>query len=240
MRPSEIPGPVVHLWVSQTLAQSALPEQSHFSDEELARANALKNLAQQSQLLYRRAFVRNHVAPVFGLSPESCSVIHRPTGQPVLSCRHSGREIYLSITTANNYFAIAASDDAAVGIDLESTIQFDLDLARRILSPTEQARLAACPMADASIFLSSSWTQKEAYLKTIGTGLVTEPGSITLPTFNLAQSGHWQAIPCAPQYQTASWALQNHLLSLCVCTTTSPHLQCHTNILSSDRCLANV
>jgi 4'-phosphopantetheinyl transferase len=68
-----------------------------------------------------------------------------------------------------------------VGIDVEAVREVTPALARRCLSAAELGWLSAA--ADASLraerFLQL-WTAKEAYLKAIGTGLGTDPRSVTI------------------------------------------------------------
>lgn len=65
---------------------------------------------------------------------------------------------------------LVAVHDAPVGVDIESYRAFDESLVARTMNTEEQASIAAA--SDPRKAFISLWTQKEAYLKFIGTGIV--------------------------------------------------------------------
>lgn len=67
---------------------------------------------------------------------------------------------------------LVAVHDAPVGVDIESYRNFDESLVRRTMNADEQAAIAAA--SDPRKAFISLWTQKEAYLKFLGTGIIDD------------------------------------------------------------------
>jgi 4'-phosphopantetheinyl transferase len=99
-----------------------------------------------------------------------------PAGRPVADL-----PVDLSLSHGGGWIAAAVHRGGRIGVDVEGIRDVTPALARRCLSPAEVDWLERA--ADASVrrerFLQL-WTAKEAYLKAIGTGLGTDPRSVTV------------------------------------------------------------
>ncbi len=78
---------------------------------------------------------------------------------------------HFNLSHAGRY-AVLATDERPIGVDIEQLHAFSLEIATRYFAPEEQAQLQACPTATAQQQLFFQlWTCKEAYLKATGAGL---------------------------------------------------------------------
>jgi len=92
-------------------------------------------------------------------------VLPQETGKPMLFIGDEQARLSFSITHSNGYAAAAASrDEKFLGIDLEK-------IAPRINSWKESFFHASELTGEGDAFLTALWTQKEAVVKLLGTGL---------------------------------------------------------------------
>jgi 4'-phosphopantetheinyl transferase len=216
--------PRVHVWIVKPPDTASDVNKESFSTEEQRRAARLHDPSQQQDLLRRRHFIHEVVAPIFGLKARECSVTHKPTGQPFLLCTKSHLLINLSISTTDDCFAVAASSDCPVGIDLEPILMRDSTLIERILSPREQTDVKSRTAADAVIAVTAYWTRKEAYLKLHGLGLTIEPRDVETPALVTHWQNRWQPFVFDPNYSVVSWNLKQNIVSLSVPGIQSPEV----------------
>jgi phosphopantetheinyl transferase len=114
---------------------------------------------------------------LMGLAAEHGVTVRRgPAGRPV-----ADPPVDVSLSHGGGWIAAAAYRGGRVGVDVEGVRDVTPALARRCLATPELDWLERT--ADASRrrerFLQL-WTAKEAYLKAIGTGLGTDPRSVTI------------------------------------------------------------
>ena len=86
---------------------------------------------------------------------------------------------YFSISHSKQGIAVAVSD-TPVGIDIEGMRKLDDGLVRKTMNPDEQSRIAAS--ANPSQEFIRLWTRKEAYVKMLGTGIISDMHAILCDT----------------------------------------------------------
>jgi len=87
----------------------------------------------------------------------------------------------VSLSHGGGWIAVAAHRHGRVGVDVEAVREVGPALARRCLSPAELNWLdRAADAPDRRERFLRLWTAKEAYLKAIGTGLGTDPHTVTI------------------------------------------------------------
>lgn len=118
------------------------------------------------------------VAEACGVDPGAVRVRRRcprcgsaAHGVPVADRADGGPAPRLSLTRSPGLVAVALSDDAPVGIDVERVRAGTDDLARVVLAPGE-------PPAAGPHRLLLTWARTEAVLKAAGTGLAVDPRAL--------------------------------------------------------------
>jgi 4'-phosphopantetheinyl transferase len=107
-----------------------------------------------------------------------CSGCGEPHGKPMLGGDASG--VFFNIAHSSELALVAVSTEE-VGIDVEDQLSAaDLEADECWLSQTESERLTWVSLAERQAELLRTWVRKEAYLKGDGTGLNTDPQTITL------------------------------------------------------------
>lgn len=155
-----------------------LQPQSVLSDEELERGSRFK-FQRDRQLFYaRRILLRRLLELRTGIPAAQLEYATSPQGK--LSLVEDAQAFNLSASQAGAAFAFCRS--GPVGIDLEQVRPLD-DLAgmlARVCSPAEQDAISNLPAALHLDAFFHIWTQKEATLKTLGSGFLLEPASVTV------------------------------------------------------------
>lgn len=128
------------------------------------------------ELRHQRRFFRARQRQILslytGLEPRAHRFVEGPQGKPALA---DPAPLAYNLTHSGDCGLLAITGASAVGIDLESTTRahpFD-DLARRFFAPAEVAALQALGKAERRAAFFTTWVRKEAWVKALGTGLVT-------------------------------------------------------------------
>ena len=78
---------------------------------------------------------------------------------------------YFSISHSKRGIAVAISDEP-IGIDIEAIRPINEGLVQKTMNPQEQAQIAAA--ANPAQEFIRLWTRKEAYVKMLGTGIISD------------------------------------------------------------------
>ena len=101
-------------------------------------------------------------------------------------------------------YALIASHDAPVGVDIERIEPRDPAFAETICTPTERA--AGWPHEHADRYLSALWSSKEALAKALGDALAYDPRRLESPgAWPYGRSGPWRAAPLATAPGHVAW-----------------------------------
>ena len=125
-------------------------------------------------------------------------------GRTDRSCR-----ISFNLAHSGRYGLLAVGSNREVGVDIEIERALDdlVGMARQIMSAVEWQSFQSIPSVLAQGVFFSLWTRKEALLKAIGTGFLTDPRNLDLGLANGAtapiafQGTVWSVEPltiCAP------------------------------------------
>ena len=151
----------------------------HLQDFDLNEAFALMSRQRREYLLrYRNERAQRAGAAAYVLLCEGLRELYGVEEAPSFAFGEHGKpsiigreDIFFSLSHCREAACCAISSEP-VGIDVESLRSFSPSLLRRTMNPEEaESILAASHPQLAFVHL---WTQKEAYLKLIGTGLVDE------------------------------------------------------------------
>ena len=129
------------------------------------------------------------VAEASGLPPgqvvieQRCSHCGGPHGRPVVAgpADGVGRQLYVSLSRAGEFVAVAVTKAGPVGIDLESIAAVARAGVDEVaFSPAELLALGSLDAGAAASARTRLWTGKEAVLKAVGTGLRTDLRDVSL------------------------------------------------------------
>ncbi|MFD3875200.1 4'-phosphopantetheinyl transferase family protein [Streptomyces sp. NPDC058623] len=181
------PAPVDIWWWLTT--ESAHPEDaSLLTATELAAAARLPR-DRRGDAIGGRAAVRRILGRLLEVPPGQIEFGRRPCpgctedghGPPYV--RHPGTDLWISISHTRGCGLLAVADHP-VGVDVEHQRRTrSADVAPKAMTPAENAYLRAIPEPEArnGAFLRC-WTRKEATLKAVGIGIITDLSSLeTLP-----------------------------------------------------------
>lgn len=159
---------------------------------ELARADRGTPVVRRRRMVLRAA-LRSVLGQALGLAPVDVPLCTSPTGRPVVDSPSSGWDVTCSRSADVGLVAVARG--LRIGIDVERVRPWT-DAVRREgwLTPTESAGLDQLPMAERPDAATRCWTQKEAVLKAVGTGLSVSPLLVSVSA-DRARAGRWYLSP---------------------------------------------
>jgi 4'-phosphopantetheinyl transferase len=134
------------------------------------RAARFRFAPDRSRFVLGRALLRKSLGHFLGLPPESIELGYTDRGRPIYP---PDPRIQFSISHTQDLVAVALTENANIGIDLEAVSpHLDLiELAERIFSPDDLAVFNAHPAGEKLAAFYRAWTRKEAYLKARGEGI---------------------------------------------------------------------
>lgn len=154
---------------------------SLLDEVEQTRFEGYRRDADKQRFLTGRALIRGVAAAELGIPASdvtidsSCFDCGKPHGKPKIS----GLEV--SISHSGDWVALALTDSAPVGVDVEEVRDAEVDgLAGIAFSPAELAVFQAVPEADKRGAFFTYWSRKEAVVKATGKGMSVAMSKLTL------------------------------------------------------------
>ena len=190
---------MVHVWTIHVPAFDAAGSEGILSPAEKARAARYHFAEDRQRYIAGRASLRRILGQRTS-TPAGELVIEEAEGtKPRLALPAGAPCIFFNVSHSGDYAAIAISDTAALGIDIEE-IRADCpidQLARRYYAPREFEWLRNLPEDKRLQGFYRLWTIKEAVLKCAGLGLSVPTQSIRValaddqaPTVTCSDAGH--------------------------------------------------
>jgi len=124
-----------------------------------------------------RALLRTVLAEKTGVAPSQLQFVRDANDKPQLAhdmrSENSGARWHFNLSHCREWAALAVSDTAAVGVDIELCNRTNnlLGIARRYFQPDESALLEALPEAQRADRFCELWSLKEACVKWCGLGI---------------------------------------------------------------------
>ena len=176
----DVPGPALE-------AAAAL-----LTPDELARADRGTATVRRRTIVLRAA-LRCVLGRVLDCAPGEVPLVTTAYGRPCLDELRWD----LNCTGSDDLGLIVVARGARVGIDLEPVAPWtDETAAEGWLSAAEVAALWALPPEERAVAATRCWTQKEAVLKAVGSGLSLPPADVpTFPGRARIRSGPWALAP---------------------------------------------
>lgn len=150
---------------------------------ERGRYAGYRREADKLRFLTGRALIRGVVATELGVAPaevtldSSCFECGKPHGKPKVV----GSTLEVSISHSGDWVALAMTEGAPVGIDVEEVRDAEVDgLAGICFSPGELTTFKSVPEGDRQGAFFTYWARKEAVLKATGKGMWVVMNKLTL------------------------------------------------------------
>jgi 4'-phosphopantetheinyl transferase len=180
----------IHVW-HLALAGDVFDDDANVLTElDIARGKKFVFERDRNRFLRARYCVRNLLGAYLQMSPQDVPIAVGEHGKPFVpphyrmafNLSHSGDAGVFAIGRVAGNAGVEGGVNSAIGIDIE-VIRRPSDirsLATSVFSVVELTEFAALADDALSLPFFTCWTRKEAYLKAIGTGLMSEPRSITV------------------------------------------------------------
>lgn len=166
-------------WAHPTAATPALVDL--LDDVERTRYSGYRREVDQLRFLTGRSLLRGVAAARLGVAAKdividsSCYDCGKPHGKPKIA----GLE--MSVSHSGDWVALAVTDGAPVGVDVEEIRSAEVDdLAGISFSPAELAAFNAVPASARRAAFFTYWSRKEAVLKATGKGMSVPMSRLTL------------------------------------------------------------
>ncbi|MGJ8724652.1 MAG: 4'-phosphopantetheinyl transferase family protein [Roseibacillus sp.] len=174
----------VHLW----LLEHREIETARLNKEECARLESYRFERDRQRYAFTQNAKRIILANYLAQHPRDLVFEESNQGKPSLP----GLEFNISHTEGLSVLGVSTAP--SLGIDLEKNLPLEdlKELAKRVLTHTEQATLFELTADQLLTTFYRFWTAKEAYLKALGTGFEIEPCDVEtdLPHFASISSSH--------------------------------------------------
>jgi 4'-phosphopantetheinyl transferase len=174
-------GEHILVWIARVSQSDDAPDllEPCLDAKDRERAARFHFAADRARFVLGRRLLRTCLARYLARAPETIELAYTPRGRPVLA---NDEKLQFSISHTQNLVALAVTDGARIGIDLEAVQPHpDLpDLAERIFSATDLATFNALPASAKMAAFHRVWTRKEAYLKARGEGIAERLGQVSV------------------------------------------------------------
>ena len=203
-------GADVHVWHIDLATSGIAHFVDMFSADEIKRRDGFFFDRDRDRYTRARTAMRCILSAYLGVLAGDVKFGVGPHGKPFLAGFASSRGLQFNITHSGNLALLALSGEAAVGIDVEMLRRPDdiRSLAKSVFSIAENAQFAT--LSDEALVAAffSCWTQKEAVLKALGTGLSIDARCIDVG-FDVAHKKITVPSSCAQQAISVRTILQN-------------------------------
>lgn len=166
----------VHVWrasLHPPLRRVHALEQTLAPDER-ERADRFVRAEDRTRFIVGRGILRRILGLYRGLDPGQLRFCYNPFGKPLLAAVAGREAIRFNVSHTGKLALYAVTDGREVGVDIER-VRPDFgteEIAERFFSRRELAALRTLPAPRRLEAFFACWTQKEAYLKARGEGLL--------------------------------------------------------------------
>lgn len=152
------------------------------SSTEQARAARLRIDRARDQFVVRRGMLRVILGHYLGRRPVELDFQYGPYGKPELAPSANDRSLTFNLSDSYGIALYAVTRDCTLGVDVEQVREHrrHVELADRYFAVAEREELHRLPARARRRAFYNGWTRKEAYVKAIGTGLVTRLDSFAV------------------------------------------------------------
>lgn len=151
---------------------------------ELDRSSCYRFEIHRRRFVSGRAVLRTVLAQYLNRNPESLKFKYNIHGKPYLSKQQSFPNIKFSASSSHNIGCVAITLDNELGVDLEK-VNSDGEFSNLPMTgfcTEEYSWLQSLPQKDKLAAFYDLWTCKEAYLKGLGVGLMSDLNEFCIST----------------------------------------------------------
>ncbi len=144
-------------------------------DLERKRSNQYVYSVHRNKYILRRAALRILIGTYTRTQPKNVNIQYNRYGKPLLPPSDHERYCQFNLSFSEQKTLIAFTLGRRVGVDIQhhtSNIEYE-SIAKTMFAAQEYLAISSLPINLRSIAFYNCWTQKEAYIKAIGTGLST-------------------------------------------------------------------
>lgn len=167
----------VHVWQAALDGRrpAAVRLGAWLSADERARADAFRSADDQRRFIVGRGTLRAILGHYLSLPPEAVRFAYGPQGKPRLAHASAQAALRFNVSHAHELVLVAVACAREVGVDVEylRPIPEADRIAERMFSPEERETLRRLPASERLPAFFTTWTLKEAYLKALGDGLLS-------------------------------------------------------------------
>lgn len=210
----------VHIW--KVLLDNVYSDEagSILSAEEMQRTLRLVSPQKRARFQCARIVLRKILSQYLHQSPVNIQIKYGPFGKPILSSPSKDfSELEFNVSHADNLMLAAFTTCGPIGIDLESqqSIQAMEKIVKSYFSPGDQEKFRNIPQDGKEQAFLSAWVMKEAYGKSLGSGLASPPARNFITRFTqitiaeqhyvLSQEDAFQFLRFLPSYSFSAAAV---------------------------------
>ncbi len=143
------------------------------STDERARAERFHFARHGNRFIVGRGVLRVILGRYLRTAPRRLQFCHGPHGKPALATLSDGHKLEFNLSHSESLALYVVTLNRSVGIDIEHVgrIPEAEQIAERFFTQRECGLIRALPQCKRQERFFRYWTRKEAYLKSVGTGL---------------------------------------------------------------------
>lgn len=195
----------VHIIKAELSQDPALIEKywQSLSEDEKHRANQFKFSKHRAHFIIARGILRSILSIYTGITAQSLEFAYEEHGKPYLKFNPGSLQFNLSHTDGMALYGLCL--DAKIGVDIEALKACEtLELAKRFFAQDEHQSLSDMPETERQKIFFHIWTQKEAFIKALGSGLFQ-----ALDEFSVSSISPGQLLSCRiAGEQLSDWHLE--------------------------------
>lgn len=165
----------VHIWRASLKPSPATIVQCQLvlSEDEMARANRLHSDTHRQRAIITRGIVRRILCQYLDMAPTEVMFQTTRYGKPYIVPAQNQRGVMFNISHSEDMLLVGIARGHSIGVDVEAIRPLSglRGLSRMAFSQREQQSFAILPVRRQIPTFFGMWTQKEAFVKAIGTGL---------------------------------------------------------------------
>lgn len=171
----------IHVWHIDLGAKRPPDFASVLSRDEIARAERFVFAHHRDRFICGRYAMRRILGDCLGIAGDEVAIAYGSNGKPRLKSDSNGvTRVEFNMAHSENLalFAIGGVHDIGIDIEILRAPKDIRALAKSVFSEQENTQFQALDFASLVPAFFTCWTQKEAVLKALGTGLTLDANSI--------------------------------------------------------------
>jgi 4'-phosphopantetheinyl transferase len=173
--PVELADDEAHVWAMPLAVLQPVGEEhwATLAADERDRANSFRFDRPRRRYVIVRSALRRLLGGYVGIAPSEVELTCDRNGKPRLADKHAASSLTFNLSHSGDLALIGFTTGCEVGVDVEQVREVShlAQIARRFFHPLETDAVLAAPAAASNEAFLRCWTEKEAVLKAIGTGI---------------------------------------------------------------------